>query len=135
MPSADHATCLAQLICEVPCVWDWPIFKAHSNVEVVPFSDQCTPEQLELSLPDYMAARAFLKAWSAHNTVARRLTFMRKKSADQHDKGRQVFKNWATKFWTSGKFQTKVSDTLAAMGFEPFSKMRELGAAEVSAEH
>ena len=95
-------------------------------MEVAPFSDQCTAEDVDMSEDDYDKALNFIVAWkdkesatTVREDVESRLKFMRKKS-DHWTLGCCVVQDWCKQKWMEWQFRQVAEDTFKEFGFEGF---------------
>ncbi len=131
MPSNDIASDVAKLIVDCPFVWGSPTFASRTGFSLVPFSDECSADDITFTGAHYEHARQFLKAWGTLDNHNTRLSFMRQKS-DQYAQGRIAFQEWARKSWDAWGLKTVIHQTMKAQGFEGFEFMRQMKSQTVS---
>ena len=63
MPSLDIVSVLLTLFVDSPEAFSWKGLQDLTGMEVAPFSDQCTAEDVDMSEDDYDKALNFIVAW------------------------------------------------------------------------
>ncbi|TBU21059.1 hypothetical protein BD311DRAFT_812732, partial [Dichomitus squalens] len=136
MPTLDHTSLLLTLFVDMPHVVMWPNFQALTQLTVVPFSPECTAQDLEMEEEAYQYARAFVAAWKTKqaNTSMRddmdgRLKFMRGK-LDQWHEGRNHTRQWLSQKWDEWAFSEVVTEVFEAAGYDTWEFHKRNGAQE-----
>ena len=125
MPSLDIPSLLLTIFIGHPEAVTWPPWHSITGLDVSPFSEACTADDLDMSEEEYEQALSFVVAWAqkaptiSTNTEETRLKFMRKMN-DQWSPGRKVTQAWCKAKWKQWGIKKIIDETFQELGYEPF---------------
>ncbi len=139
MPSNTNPDMLLTLSADYPDSFLFETFQAQTGFTVAPFSDDCTPEAINVDPADYDPAKTAFDVYADKINATLRHSFLSRSKLPENDAfytvGRNFLKRYVTKGWKDWGFAAVTQEVMKQVGYEFYEFHKKRGDTEVSTSY
>lgn len=136
MPSNTNADMMLTLAADNPLPFtDSDTWQAITGLDVVPFSDDCTPKAIRMDAVEYPGAKSAFDAYKLKNKAHKRRDFLAGQTGEEesfHTPGCKSLKAWVKQNWSGWRLAATTKQVLMDKRYDFYQFHKDRGRKEVS---